>query len=230
MDETEPLQQEERFKSLMSSGIASGGETKSSSEHDGLGSRFECNICLEDVREPIVTQCGHLFCWYINSHTRVSVILNLLYLFHPQPIHTNLMTPKLNRSCLYRWLNTNHSTCPLCKAGVTRENVIPLFIRGSGTDPRTRVPEGDVPNRPNAHRPANPNPNNMPGFLNAQNGPNDMATGFGFFPSLFGLQFQSFAVQPPMPGPATADEIQQEFLSRMLIGLGSFVVLCLIIF
>ena len=70
--------------------------------------RFECNICLDDVREPVVTQCGHLFCW----------------------------------SCLYRWLNTNHQTCPLCKAGVTKENVIPLFIRGSSKDPRDRVLNG----------------------------------------------------------------------------------------
>ena len=26
-------------------------------------SRFACNICLEPVVEPIVTLCGHLFCW-----------------------------------------------------------------------------------------------------------------------------------------------------------------------
>jgi hypothetical protein len=24
---------------------------------------FECNICLEMAKEPIVTLCGHLFCW-----------------------------------------------------------------------------------------------------------------------------------------------------------------------
>mmetsp|Transcript_40905 Transcript_40905/g.131551 ORF Transcript_40905/g.131551 Transcript_40905/m.131551 type:complete len:112 (+) Transcript_40905:81-416(+) len=24
---------------------------------------FECNICLEAAAEPVVTRCGHLFCW-----------------------------------------------------------------------------------------------------------------------------------------------------------------------
>ena len=24
---------------------------------------FECIICLCTAREPVVTQCGHLFCW-----------------------------------------------------------------------------------------------------------------------------------------------------------------------
>jgi len=111
--------------------------------------------------------------------------------------------------------------------------VIPLFIRGVSTDPRTRIPEGEVPSRPNAHRPAAVNSNNFPGFLNNPNGAgNDMSSGFGFFPSLFGLQFQSFAVQPPtsVGRPPTQDEIQQEFLSKVLIGLGSFVILCLLIF
>ena len=68
-------------------------------------SAFICNICLEIThRDPVVTQCGHLYCW----------------------------------PCLFRWLNTQTSPCcPVCKAGVSRENVIPLFIRGSEHDPRT---------------------------------------------------------------------------------------------
>ncbi len=26
-------------------------------------STYECNICYEVAREPVVTMCGHLFCW-----------------------------------------------------------------------------------------------------------------------------------------------------------------------
>ena len=24
---------------------------------------YDCNICLEIANEPIITTCGHLFCW-----------------------------------------------------------------------------------------------------------------------------------------------------------------------
>ncbi|XP_050208974.1 uncharacterized protein LOC126659691 [Mercurialis annua] len=29
---------------------------------------FDCNICLTNAREPILTQCGHLFCWSCFYH------------------------------------------------------------------------------------------------------------------------------------------------------------------
>ncbi|PKA58838.1 E3 ubiquitin-protein ligase RMA3 [Apostasia shenzhenica] len=30
---------------------------------DGKSASFECNICLDMANEPVVTCCGHLFCW-----------------------------------------------------------------------------------------------------------------------------------------------------------------------
>lgn len=27
------------------------------------GSSFECNICLDTAKEPVISMCGHLFCW-----------------------------------------------------------------------------------------------------------------------------------------------------------------------
>ena len=184
-------------------------------------SAFICNICLDiTTKDPVVTQCGHLYCW----------------------------------PCLYRWLNTqNTPCCPVCKAGVSRDNVIPLFIRGAdGHDPRSKSPgsssgggvggsEEVVPNRPGGHRPEPQQQTTATGMqsingqLNAQFGGMSFSGGFGFFPSLFGLQFQSFA--PPVPAtpndgnrPPTLEESEQKMMSRFLLVLGTMVILGLIFF
>lgn len=184
-------------------------------------SAFICNICLEiTTKDPVVTQCGHLYCW----------------------------------PCLYRWLNTQHTpVCPVCKAGISRENVIPLFIRGAEChDPRSTAPGSSsggagvgadeaVPSRPGGHRPEPQQQTNAAGMqgitgqLNAQFGGMSFSGGFGFFPSLFGLQFQSFA--PPMPStpndgnrPLTHEESEQKMMSRFLLVLGTLVILGLIFF
>lgn len=35
------------------------------------GGFFDCNICLEMARDPILTSCGHLFCWPCFYHSNV---------------------------------------------------------------------------------------------------------------------------------------------------------------
>ena len=37
--------------------------TDCSPSKPGLDGLFDCNICLETASEPIVTLCGHLYCW-----------------------------------------------------------------------------------------------------------------------------------------------------------------------
>ncbi|KAK4846287.1 hypothetical protein QYF36_015443 [Acer negundo] len=72
---------------------------------------FDCNICLDCVQEPVVTLCGHLYCW----------------------------------PCIYKWLNIQSSSiededqkqqqCPVCKAEVSPDTLVPLYGRGKTMKP-----------------------------------------------------------------------------------------------
>lgn len=85
---------------------------------------FECNICFDTPAEPVVTPCGHLYCW----------------------------------ACLYRWLRLHAASpgCPVCKAAVSRETVIPIYGRGGGGGAATGEARGGeeaaTPPRPRARR------------------------------------------------------------------------------
>ncbi|GFR53119.1 hypothetical protein Agub_g15835 [Astrephomene gubernaculifera] len=147
-------------------------------------SAFECNICLELAKEPVVTLCGHLYCW----------------------------------PCLYRWMQLQVYTraCPVCKAGVEIEKVVPIYGRGS--EPATKVQEAvkPVPPRPAGQRPPPVPANATPGQPQQ-----------GVIPSLFGFHLG--------PGQGynealTPEQQHQAFLSRLLLMLGSFVIMCLLLF
>ncbi|KAG6976936.1 hypothetical protein JG688_00000877 [Phytophthora aleatoria] len=162
------------------------------------------------VSSPVVTLCGHLYCW----------------------------------PCLYQWMQS-HSECPVCKAGVSEQNVIPVYARGAdAADPRThqQVPDSGIPHRPRGQRPdaeqlRRRRPFNFGIFNgNGQGNAFSMSPTIGFFPALFGVPYQ-----PPAPvthhqdgTPLTAQEarqqMQQAFLSRFLLIVGSLVILCLITF
>ncbi|CAI9766807.1 unnamed protein product [Fraxinus pennsylvanica] len=98
-----------------------------SSSSSGSGSDdcgdFECNICFELAADPIITVCGHLYCW----------------------------------PCLYKWLRLHSRSqgCPVCKALIQEEKLIPLYGRGKiPTDPRSKlVPGVEIPSRPAGQRP-----------------------------------------------------------------------------
>lgn len=131
--------------------------------------------------------------------------------------------------CLYRWLQVQNNcrTCPVCKAGVDRDKVIPIYGRGGNDDPRTKTKDLDVevPSRPSGQRPA-------PVIRNAmlQSHPVNMAgsqPGVNIIPSLFGFngpQGHGYAE------PLTPEQQHQAFLSRLLLMLGSFVIMCLLLF
>ncbi|MQL86571.1 hypothetical protein Taro_019110 [Colocasia esculenta] len=157
------------------------------SNSDNIAGDFECNICFELPQDPIVTLCGHLFCW----------------------------------PCLHKWLRLHaHSPeCPVCKAIVQEDKLVPLYGRGkTPTDPRSKpVPGVDTPPRPTGMRPETAPPQDpnyfahhglgfMGGFPPvgaARMGNHGFVAGFGgLFPSLFNFHVQAFPDPAAYAAPA----------------------------
>jgi len=80
-------------------------------------SRFSCNICLEAVKEPVVTQCGHLYCW------------PCLYQWLEPGMHPN---ERRSLSIVYpRQLPVDESrrVCPVCKSSCSVPTLVPIYVR-----------------------------------------------------------------------------------------------------
>ncbi|KAK9906753.1 hypothetical protein WJX75_007419 [Coccomyxa subellipsoidea] len=124
--------------------------------------------------------------------------------------------------------------CPVCKAGIEQDKVIPIYGRGGdNTDPRQKAQslgnkeedkDGPVPRRPAGQRIAPV----LRGGMSQRSGNVNLQPGLGILPTLFGMQ------QAPGQGgfaePLTAEQQHQAFLSRLLLMLGSFVIMCLLLF
>jgi len=107
--------------------------------------------------------------------------------------------------CIHQWIERQAvPLCPVCKAGIGADKVIPVYSRGGDrTDPRTAQP--NIPNRPAGQRPQPERQANFANFGNQFGGgigggfnggfgqPQQFhfSAGFGLFPSMFGLQFVS---------------------------------------
>ncbi|XP_016972104.1 E3 ubiquitin-protein ligase RNF185 [Drosophila rhopaloa] len=107
--------------------------------------------------------------------------------------------------CLHQWLLTrpNRKLCPVCKAAVDKDKVIPLYGRNSThqEDPRNKVPP-----RPAGHR-TEPEP--VPGFPGFGFGDGfHMSFGIGAFP--FGFITSSLNFGEPRPAAANRGTTQYE--------------------
>jgi hypothetical protein len=184
---------------------------------------FECAICFEQASSPVVTQCGHLFCW----------------------------------QCLHPWL-ARSDLCPVCKAGVTKENVIPVFTKdadrsahpassssssSSSTHRRPTAsqdapaPEAEAepasgaapPPRPQAHRPApsgahQPHFGNPFGHFHGHHGGLQFGLMGGLFPGLVLFQHQwRFGEH----AANTPEEQRQMYQSKIAMAFGLLVLLVL---
>ncbi|CAN0915005.1 E3 ubiquitin-protein ligase RMA1 [Linum grandiflorum] len=106
--------------------------TNCSSSNNG----FDCNICLDSVMDPVVTLCGHLYCWpciykWINAATLAG-------------------DDEDNEEDYYSDLRT-HSHCPVCKSEISESSLIPLFSHGQTSDGGvSNAAKSAVPRRPPA--------------------------------------------------------------------------------
>ncbi|XP_062342580.1 E3 ubiquitin-protein ligase RNF5 [Osmerus eperlanus] len=106
--------------------------------------------------------------------------------------------------CLHQWLETRPSRqqCPVCKAGISREKVIPLYGRGSSSqeDPRLKTPP-----RPQGQR---TEPESRGPFQGFGDTGFHMSFGIGAFP--FGFFTTVFNTNDTFhrPDPPFADDLQ----------------------
>merc|ERR1719483_1896183 len=111
--------------------------------------------------------------------------------------------------CLHQWLETrpDGQICPVCKAGISKDKVIPLYGRGNsgGNEPREKMPP-----RPQGQRsePTTDNPFSGFSFGGGQPGGSHMSVGIGGFP--FGFLGTNFNFGEERDGPSEIGSHQEE--------------------
>lgn len=120
--------------------------------------------------------------------------------------------------CLHQWLETRPSrqVCPVCKAAISKEKVVPLYGRGSTKqeDPREKVPP-----RPAGQRSEPEAGSTFPGFGFGDTGFH-MSFGIGAFP--FGFFTSTFNFGDARPGAAphgTPQHLEEQYLSKLFLWL-----------
>ncbi|KAL4283493.1 hypothetical protein GQ457_16G013960 [Hibiscus cannabinus] len=160
--------------------------SRSGNNANGDAGNFECNICFDLAQDPIVTLCGHLFCWpclykWLHIHSR-------------------------SRECpICKALIEEEKLVPLYGRG-----------KSSSDPRSRSVPGVNIPNRPAGQRPETappPEPNQFPhngfGFMGgfapmaaARFGNFTLSAAFGgLLPSMFNLQVHDAAMFGPAGFP-----------------------------
>lgn len=103
--------------------VSLGQNSKSVSDDttsENLNGYFDCNICLDTACDPVVTLCGHLYCW--------PCIYKWL-----RAVRSSLDSDK-------------QPDCPVCKARISETSLVPLYGRGDRhSDPDAKQPHLNLP-------------------------------------------------------------------------------------
>ena len=105
--------------------------------------RFSCSICFDAVTEPVVTQCGHLYCWPC-LYRWLSPGMN-------QAERSFLGIPQSARAqSTVGVVDESRRTCPVCKSEASARTIVPIYVRSNnvpsvaGTN-RTQPPRQPSP-------------------------------------------------------------------------------------
>ncbi|KAI4333684.1 hypothetical protein L6164_018460 [Bauhinia variegata] len=87
---------------------------------------FDCNICLDSPHDPMVTLCGHLYCWPC--------------------IYKWLQVQSSSDE------SEQQQKCPVCKANISLTSLVPLYGRENSVSEARRTQMGlGIPRRPLPH-------------------------------------------------------------------------------
>lgn len=89
-----------------------------------MDARFSCNICFDAVTEPVVTQCGHLYCWPC-----------LYRWLEPGMYPAERVRLGLNPTLIQP--DSGRRSCPVCKAGCSVDTIVPIYVRAVETTTTT---------------------------------------------------------------------------------------------
>uniref|UniRef100_A0A4W3JEF8 RING-type E3 ubiquitin transferase n=1 Tax=Callorhinchus milii TaxID=7868 RepID=A0A4W3JEF8_CALMI len=170
-----------------------------------------CGVGVEQVRG-----LWGLWNWsfFLTKQLLFYILKQLTLFFHicPRLVTLNVFS----WPCLHQWLETrpNRQVCPVCKAGISRDKVIPLYGRGSTSqqDPREKTPP-----RPQGQRPEPESRGGFQGFGFGDGG-FQMSFGIGAFPfGIFATAFNINDGRPPPAAPGTPQYMDEQFLSRLFL-------------
>ena len=110
---------------------------------EGADQRFLCAICLDTVSdEPVVTRCGHLYCWPCLYHWLAPGML-------PGEAAAAFGTHDWRRNQGGGARSDGRRCCPVCKMACTVDSVIPIYIHvhaEEGALPPSDAPRDDFRN------------------------------------------------------------------------------------
>mmetsp|Transcript_5303 Transcript_5303/g.10879 ORF Transcript_5303/g.10879 Transcript_5303/m.10879 type:complete len:229 (+) Transcript_5303:34-720(+) len=201
------------------SGIGPSGGSGEDGGSTGSSSLFECNVCFDTADEPVVTQCGHLYCWPCLARWMA---------MHAEAPLCPVCKSAVERDRVFPIYGRGREQRDPRKAEESKaKGRIPPRPSGVRTEPSTVHP---MPN-PFGMYGASPFGRMAGNTPHASYGSFSFTT-FGLFPSLFGMQFSYPAANPPgaRDHPITPEQETQEFMSRMLIMVALFIIFCLLFF